>query len=131
MWKSRILAGLVVAIVAPGAGAEGNTRALGSGDISNAVPEPPRFGFKAVDDGSALRESKRQIPVNDRALTAGNFPPSRLTPNDVPHSERGGSGVERLPDLQTYGRNPQIRRFGTLSGSSGIPRGVRSARVRP
>lgn len=106
-------------------------RVIAPGEPSSNVPEAPRFGFKPVED-VPLRESREAFRDTDtRPESTRDYSAAPKTPNDVPHYERRGSATERLPDLQTYGRNPQIRRYGTLSGSDGIPRGVRTTGVRP
>jgi len=100
-------------------------------EIRDAIPEPPRFGFKPVEEGDALRDFEPRARDTEHPLRSRGTPAYPTTTNDVPHAQRHGLGVERLPDLQTYGRNPQIRRYGTLSGSDGVPRGVRPVPVRP
>jgi hypothetical protein len=99
--------------------------------IPGTIPEPPRFGFKPVDEGDALRDFEPSTRDTGHPRGDRGSPAYPATPNDVPHAQRRGVGVERLPDLQTYGRNPQIRRYGTASGSDGIPRGVRPVPARP
>ena len=128
-----MLAALVLITVAPGVAAEeiSSPADVRSPSISDTVPEPPRFGFKPVDEDDGLRATQRRMLANEHPPSASATPAYPLTPNDLPHQQRRGPGTERLPDLQTYGRNPEIRRYGTLSGSSGIPRGVRPSHGRP
>ncbi len=114
----------------------------GSGStLSENAADTPRFGFKPVDPASleaAPRiRGQEQIPrsvSNPSAIGLRSRPDKRQerlsrdlsgpgvrssTPPEAPDF-----AVERLPDMQTLGRSPRTRRYGSITGSSGRSRGV-------